>query len=71
MAVASLSKEVAAGKIHANDLIMLNITGGGEELFKVEKSLFYLKPDYIFEITPSIAEVESVLNDLFSSVEVV
>lgn len=71
VAVASLSKEVAAGKIHANDLIMLNITGGGEELFKVEKSLFYLKPDYIFEITPSIAEVESVLNDLFSSVEVV
>lgn len=70
VAVASLSNEVSKGRIHADDLIMLNITGGGEALFKAEKNLYYLKPDYIFDINPSVEKVDSVLKEIFSTVEV-
>lgn len=44
VATASLIKNVKAGKVHPDAVIMLNITGGGEKLFKKEHSVKYMKP---------------------------
>ncbi len=50
VATASLIRAAEEGHIGTDDLIMLNITGGGEEKFKKERSLFHLRP---FAVTPS------------------
>jgi len=65
IATATLIKEVEKGTVPQDDVVMLNITGGGEELFKREKDVEYLKPDYIFDIEPDIEDVKKVLKDLF------
>jgi cysteate synthase len=44
---------------------MLNITGGGEELYKKGRKLHYLKPAVIFDINPSLEEVEEKTMSLF------
>ena len=44
---------------------MLNITGGGEEKFKRENELIYLKPNHVFEINPKMEYVKEILNQLF------
>jgi len=44
VATASLIKNIRAGKIDRNAVIMLNITGGGEKLFKKEHAVKYMKP---------------------------
>ncbi len=44
VATASLMKNVKQGKVDASAVVMLNITGGGEERFKKENDLWYLKP---------------------------
>lgn len=50
VAVASLSQAVKAGDVSADDVIMLNITGGGEKKAKcaLGKSLHYASPDLVF-----------------------
>jgi cysteate synthase len=65
IATATLIKEVEKGTVPQDDVVMLNITGGGEELFKREKEVEYLKPDYVFDIEPDIEDVKKVLKDLF------
>ena len=65
IATATLIKEVEKGTVPQDDIVMLNITGGGEELFKREKEVEYLKPDYVFDIEPDIEDVKKVLKDLF------
>ena len=66
IATASLIKTVQDNKIEKNALIMLNITGGGEERFKRENKLYYLKPSLIFDIDPDFEEVKEKLSELFS-----
>ncbi|MDD4436261.1 MAG: cysteate synthase [Bacteroidales bacterium] len=44
VATASLMKNVKLGKVDKSAVIMLNITGGGEERFKKENELWYLRP---------------------------
>ena len=44
---------------------MMNITGGGEERFKRENELFYLRPALVFDIDPDEAEVFEKLKGLF------
>ena len=44
---------------------MLNITGGGEEKFKNENDLFYLKPEIICDINPNEDEVKTKIKALF------
>jgi cysteate synthase len=44
---------------------MLNITGGGEEKFKRENDIVYLKPSHVFDINPSIESLKEVLDKLF------
>ena len=48
-----------------DSVIMLNITGGGEEKFKTENQLFYLKPEFIFNINPNPDEVKEQVEKLF------
>lgn len=61
VAVSSLEASVKAGAVPADALVMLNITGGGEQRFKQDKQLWYLKPSVVFplDVTP-----EKVLADV-------
>jgi cysteate synthase len=65
IATASLINEIKKGEIDKNALIMLNITGGGEERFKSEKKLHFLKPSLVFKINPDFEEVKEKLEKLF------
>lgn len=64
IATASLIKEVENGNIPADAIVMLNITGGGENRFMSEKEITYLKPTHIFDINPELAEIKKVLGNL-------
>jgi cysteate synthase len=66
VAAASLINAVDQKQIPANALIMLNITGGGEERFKRNKKLHYLKPSLIFSPGCSHDEVIFKVNQLFA-----
>lgn len=61
VAVASLISEVKRGEVDKNATIMLNITGGGENRYKSEHQLFYLKPSAIFDFNPTLEEVKQAL----------
>jgi cysteate synthase len=65
IATASLIKEVKENKINKDALILLNITGGGEERFKSENELHFLKPSIIFDIDPDFEIVKEKLSVLF------
>jgi len=65
IATASLVREVENGNVDKDALIMLNITGGGEERFKRENELYYLKPEFIFDINPDEKDVMEILGNLF------
>jgi cysteate synthase len=56
------SKEAGFDK---NAIIMLNITGGGEERFKKENKLHFLKPSLVFDIDPDINHVKQKVSNLF------
>ena len=49
VAVASLATAVKEGTVSKEDVIMLNITGGGEELAKSEQNIVYAKPHLILD----------------------
>ncbi|MDD3131418.1 MAG: cysteate synthase, partial [Bacteroidales bacterium] len=66
VAVASLIEAVNNKTVDKNHCIMLNITGGGEERFKKENVLHYLKPKLVFDIDPDFEEVKSRLQTLFA-----
>ena len=61
VAVASLINEVKAGRIAQDAVVMLNITGGGEQRYKSEHKLYYLKPAAIFGFNPTLDEVRGQL----------
>lgn len=65
VAVASLIDSCQNKEIDPQAHIMLNITGGGEEKFKLGKALHYLKPCHIFEINPTAESVADVLKSNF------
>ncbi len=65
IATATLINSAQKGLIPMDALIMLNITGGGEEKFKSEKNLFFLKPEIIFDIDPDSATVLKKVSSLF------
>ncbi len=64
IATATLIEAAAKGKIEKDALIMLNITGGGEEKFKAENNLFYLKPELICDIDPDVEMVKEKISAL-------
>ena len=49
VAVASLAQAVADGLVGKDEVIMLNITGGGELLAKSEQDVVYAKPDLVLD----------------------
>ena len=65
VAVATLMQAVKDGKVDKDACIMLNITGGGEERFKGERQIQYLKPSHIFDINPDLQTVKEVMDKLF------
>ena len=65
IAVATLIDEVKNNRIKKDALIMLNITGGGEDHFRHDKELHYLKPTLVFDIDPDFEEVKEKLEKLF------
>lgn len=52
IATATLMQVAENHQINPDAIIMLNITGGGEELFRKEKKLYYLGPSLVFDINP-------------------
>lgn len=64
VATATLINAVKEGKVEKDSLMMLNITGGGEEKFKSENDLFFLKPLLVFDINPNEVEVKEQLSKL-------
>lgn len=65
VATATLIEAAKKGTVKKDDLIMLNITGGGEEKFKAENKLFYLKPEIIFDINPESEDITNQIVTLF------
>jgi cysteate synthase len=65
VAVASLIESVNEGKIDPEAIVMLNITGGGEQKFKNGKTLHYLIPSVVFDINPSFESVDAALKEIF------
>lgn len=66
VAVASLLQAINENKIQPEAIVMLNITGGGEERYKAGKPLYYLRPVKIFDIGISPEEVKEALAKIFS-----
>lgn len=64
VATASLIKSVNSGQVSANSLIMLNITGGGEQLFKSQNKIWFLKPLHVFRIDASDLEITNAVKTM-------
>jgi cysteate synthase len=65
VATASLIEAVQNKTIEPEAIIMLNITGGGEEKFKAENKLYYLQPTQIFQVDPDTEEVKKQILRIF------
>ena len=65
VATASLVKAVKEGRVERDAVVMLNITGGGEALFKQGKEIHRLQPDRIFRLNPDKDEVVAYVESLF------
>ncbi len=65
IATATLIQTVRNKSIDPEADIMLNITGGGEERFKHDKELHYLKPSKVFEYHPDPDDVARQIEELF------
>ena len=66
VATASLIKAVEEGRVEKDAVIMLNITGGGEQRFKEGKELWHLKPTHVFPLNVSAAEVVEKVETMFA-----
>lgn len=58
VATASLMQAVENKQVKADDVVMLNITGGGEKLFKQHNDVWYLKPDKVFSVNATKEEIK-------------
>lgn len=65
VAVASLAQAAAEGKVRKDEVIMLNITGGGEQLAKSEHDVVYAEPHLVLDPGLSADEVVSAVLELF------
>lgn len=65
VALASLIKQVADGKIARDACVMLNVTGAGEKRFREEHDLVYLEPSHVFPLDVDAETVVSTVEALF------
>ena len=66
VATATLIKAVQDGKVDPEKIVMLNITGAGEESFKREHDVVYLKPEKIFPLDVEADEVVAAVEAMFA-----
>ena len=64
VALGSLIQAIHINKVKADDVIMLNITGGGEKHFMETHEILYLEPSHIFPIGFTQADVSKVMEEL-------
>ena len=64
IATATLINAVKNNVIRNDSIIMLNITGGGEDRFKEDNVLHYLKPILYFDVDPDENDVKEELSKL-------
>ena len=64
VALASLVQSINNNKVKADDVVMLNVTGGGEKEFQEAHNLYYLEPSHIFPIGFTKEEVCKVATQL-------
>lgn len=67
VAVASLVQAVEEGTVGKDEVIMLNITGGGEELAKSEREVVYAKPHLVIDPSSDESEIISKVEALFKN----
>lgn len=65
VALAGMLKSIEFGKVDREATIMLNITGGGEKLFKSQFELIYLKPNLIIDNKSDSAHIVKLAESLF------
>lgn len=65
VAVESLRKAVNSGKVGKDEVIMLNITGGGEKRFKTEHQWTNVEPHLVMEASTPAEEVIAAVDKLF------
>lgn len=58
VATASLIQAIENKQVKTDDVVMLNITGGGEKLFKKEHDVWYLKPNKVFGVNATKEEIK-------------
>ena len=64
VALASLIQAININKVRPDDIVMLNITGGGEKHFMETHSIHHLEPSHIFPIGFTQEEVAKVVEKL-------
>ena len=64
VALASLIQAIHINKVKTDDVVMLNITGGGEKHFKESHEIHHLQPSHIFPIGFTQADVSKFLETL-------
>lgn len=65
VAVATLIDYAKSGKIENDAVVMTNITGGGEDRYKSQHKITYLKPSVVFDIDPDMETLKAELDKLF------
>jgi cysteate synthase len=65
VATATLIEAANHGLLDKSLSVMLNITGGGENLFKANKNLFYKKPEIVFPIKTEAPDIIETVKKLF------
>ncbi len=66
VATATLIKAAQDGKIDPEKIVMLNITGAGEERFKREHEIVYLQPEKVFPLDVEADEVIAAVEEMFA-----
>lgn len=65
VAVASLAEAVRTGVVKKDETVMLNITGGGEQLAKSSQEIFHAKPHLVLDPALPADEIVAAVKELF------
>ena len=65
VAVASLAAAIKEGAVKSDETIMLNITGGGEELAKSQRNVVYAKPHLVLDPALPAEDIVKAVKKLF------